>query len=648
MKMRKWSKIPYGSPLMVDGHGEIFFQQGGRWVSVYSTTGITRAEIEEMHAKAAGRSGMPSSWIFDDDVDSTTNRKSPFKSSSQNTIPTKLSASKLKGSSLNKTAVKKANEELWADFPELKRRLLTLNAKDLRYRRKWCAYYHYFARPIGGSTSVSGKPSTTAPSESLKSSVENNSSTKVKCSHESLIVSCSHKGRGYRVTLPGTRAGSVNDPSVLQVISGVNTNKDQISCSTSLKAGPCSTHKDKILKFSGNDPISISNTKLEFETVADSNYSSNNIFRNQISPFKYIMPYSARYKSYWIWAESCDHSKSQRAEVQVYPDIEWDAGVKVGMEYQRSASYDKNSRTLERSVQDPHYSITGHLSVKADGNQKDLILDFEEYIETALKIINATKSTVHYVSSSLDHIGAIDLKVLWPSISISGTWGYRELNGSGLVGYAYDATIALKPIIGLEAKADILEPIVNLIPYAGPIINRARDIAREGIGDDDIGVQADVAIWIGAEGSIEGEYTVTKYASNSNVKSTGKISDTIGIYIEGVAEAEFSILFVKAGASVKIGGESSITGEIIASGDEKGPYTDGEITWNGITVYYIEHYEFKYNESTRLRKRRAASGRMTKETSHEESAGIGSEEKKEYVLVKPRTFEFERHYFLGE
>ena len=478
------------------------------------------------------------------------------------------------------------------------------------------------APPSGESTPSGGSSSSKKDSNDSPTKTKEEEKKSELCGNKTLTVQCKHGEGTYVLNVPG-------DKDSVQVIAGPEKKGHEITAKTKITKGPCPSHKGKVFEISDGDFKSKSDTECKFDVFCSSQYKFD-YFRN-------IWPYPASTQTYNVTATTCDTEDESSATVEVFPDIKWEASVSIGSTHEINKT--KSSTELNSSKKDT-FAVTGMIKVNIDGEDYDLSVNFQDYMEQALKILNTSKQMINYVSSALQHVGGVKLTILYPKFVIKGTWGYEEIKG-GLVDFGYALTLGLDPIIGIEGSVDILDPLCGLIPTLGPIVQRIKRAAEKGVG----GSKATIAILITATGQIGGNLTVKRMAGNKSVSASGQVTGLVGIKIQGIVSGTLDLFLIKVGAGAEVGADSSITGTISCAGDQRGPYTQGKITWNGLKVYALVYVSADLNTKPYKEKKKKA-GKYSKTDSAGNADGTKANKGISYELISPKTWPFNKNYFL--
>lgn len=451
----------------------------------------------------------------------------------------------------------------------------------------------------------------------------------IPCENHGLTVECEHKGGG-KLVLPSQR-------NVLQIVVGPQKKKREIKAQTKIVKGPCATHKGKVFSLEGATAKPYSDKEIAFEAVCDPRY-------DKITDFHNLWPYPAKTKSYVLEPRTCHMDGELRARVEAFPDIEWEISWSVGMTAERKATINTSSEI--NTSNKVNLASSGKIKVTTDGNTTDLAANFNTYLQKVMKIINATKNVIQYVSGALDYVGGITIQIIYPSITISGKWAYEEVK-DGKADFGYEMKLALAPLIGVSGSADITDAVIRLVPYAGPVLAKIKKRAEKGVDAGGFKGKAVAAIRLTVGGQIGGSAAIKMMAGSASVSGEGKVEGKITFQVQGELSCETEFWIVKGGAGVQVGAESEISGSINLKGDERGPYHQGMIKWNGITVYATVYANGDITtKSYEGPKNSASSGKYTSQAKAGETEGSKWSRKVTHVLIKPKEWPFQKHYFL--
>jgi hypothetical protein len=500
-----------------------------------------------------------------------------------------------------------------------------------------------------GAQSLIQKSTIESPTGGGNSAVD--TEKEVTCSHDGLIVSCSHS-RGYRLALPDASLPPGSGPAAFEVVAGPKKKLDSITVETKVTKGPCASHK-RLLKISGHGNIKLkseSQTKQTLDVSASDDYAATRVLAN---PMKYLWPSQARTRDYTVEVKSCDKRKNQSAVIRVYPDIKWEAGIGIKWEDKTKAGVDA-AGTLKRKSSSG-FAVDGNIKVTTDGDEPiEVKVEFERKLKETLKVLNTTKEIVDYVSGSLDKVcgdalskkRSTEFTMTWPSIRLQGDWGYEEIHGTGAVGYGYGVRVAFDPLFEIKVEENILPFLLNWIttsagaPGLGAFLNTILNHEYDG---KRLAFENEAGIYLAMSGKISGEIggsrragKEVKQANEAKTEVKAEIEASVRGAIKGEAKVKGKILCVEAGGGIEMGAKSSITGSYASGNDLHGPFYEGEIAWNGVKVWYYR-FAYVHGDICALEEepKEVVAGRSSKKSGEEKSLTVGPEAKNKVWDDKP-------------
>src|SRR5262249_53567645 len=119
-----------------------------------------------------------------------------------------------------------------------------------------------------------------------------------------------------------------------------------------------------------------------------------------------------------------------------------------------------------------HFQLGGILEVTWNGHVFDLIGQLKRYFDQGKRAVNVAKDFAEWIGPRLQALGGCKLTFFWPMISVTGQWGWEEVKESPRAGFAGSLTIGINPLIGVEAKVDLLLAACNAMPGLAAALTR--------------------------------------------------------------------------------------------------------------------------------------------------------------------------------
>jgi len=476
-------------------------------------------------------------------------------------------------------------------------RKLTMSPADRAYRQEWkaiaaqmrqssavpnkavtsacvpCAAKAAAAKipPILLPSKKMGKPvkvATPAPAAaSADPPAKEQKQAEIPCKHATLSVACNHPDRNFKLQLPAPDGASDTGATQLEVI---DDGKEKVTCTTKILAGPCGdTHKGKVFDIYPDDSVeSRSDSSLVFRANHDPSlqlYSFSQLF----SPSEARNP-----QSFSIQTQTCQQEDSLSATVLVYPQLDWDFDISLGLSGQGSVK-DQDVPTEDRSSE---LDFSGSVSVTVVGSKKEFGAEIKHDLNQALKFADLACQTAEFLWQTADDIGGVEVEFDYPALSFSGTWGWREIEGTAKCGYGCDWEIGFSPLVGASVEVDILSFLITKIPAVGQVIEQVRKSVEN---------EAEIKVFFKVEGTVDGTFNYSKAAGEVG-DASGQLGGKLEFTLEGLIKTkEYRWLGFHAGGEVKVGGHASFSGQLSAGADGDGAYYQGSLDFDGLSVYAV-------------------------------------------------------------
>lgn len=399
-----------------------------------------------------------------------------------------------------------------------------------------------------------------------------------ECVTELLEVTCGHGSRSFQLIWPGETPPAVGVPATVLQVTAPPEESDRISAKISFKKDECMDHFLNPLTVDTAEFDCATRTRLAFDARCDAHYDG-------ILGIRHFWPQPAILSIYTITVNACHPAAAEPVTVEVFPDIQWQASLTLGFQTERKTTEDP-------PVHESGLVLKGEISVTRGASQLQVELEANAGLMKVFYMLNIFKRFSDYVMKGLCKLGGVELKFLWPTLKLNGSWGYQENPDTNAVEFPVDLTVGLDPLIGIEGKVDILVPLCKLMPLGiGLVVAKLKKAADKGYGqdDDDVKAKATLAIWIQAEAKISGTLAFKQMLGQQEMATSGEVGGEVIVTIEGEVSGEISVFCVKTAAGLKAGGRSKIHCKLAAAGDEEGIFCTGEFGWSGLTFYAVAY-----------------------------------------------------------
>lgn len=475
-------------------------------------------------------------------------------------------------------------------------RKLTMSPSDRAYRQKWKAIaakdrnsksvakksVASSVAPCAGAAAAAKIPAVTAPSKNMGKPVKvgtvqpapeaapappkNAAPSETPCKNETLTVECAHGNRGYKLQLPP--APSEEEVNQFEVI---DDGHEKVTCTTKIAAGPCGeTHKGKVFDIYPADSVK---TQTDDQLVFGANYEPDLTGASFLDLFP---PTASRSpQSFKISTNTCQQD-SLTATVLVYPQVDWALDISLG--YSGSGSVKDDESGVPTEDRSSELTFSGSVAVTVQGLERKFGLEIQHDLNQALKFADVACQTAEFLWTVADDIGGVEVTFDYPTLSFSGTWGWREIEGSPKCGYGYDWKLGFDPLVGADIKVDILSFLITKFPVVGQIVERIRQAVQN---------EVELAVDFSVEGKLTGTFNASKDAGEP-VECSGSLGGELEFTLEGILKSpQYHFWCFHAGGQATVGGHAAFSGDINGAADEDGPYLQGELAFDGLTVYAI-------------------------------------------------------------
>jgi hypothetical protein len=527
---------------------------------------------------------------------------------------------------IDQQAVKKPDDEYYRIHPDLvdiNAQRIAINSSDPNHQKYVEEWMHNYRQNV--SQHKMNKMSN--GDNKLGGTVEACPNTKKKpCCFRKITISCDHTKinskldaapRKYKLILPVPPNNK--KPLEYHVIAGESTS-DTIT--VMLDADSCKNgHQDRPCVATYIDEERVGHHKeLQFEVYCD----KLSIMENWRD---YLWPLDKHPKVYEVFAEACQGVDNASAIVKVYPDVAWDIKVMFNFggnskidELDSHEKYSLTKKAVDKGIVIPSAKLT------YNEHTTELSWDFIRSVEDKLEMINAIREFRDTVGPVFSEIGNLEISIDYPNIGFNYTYKTVEIEDDYGTDYSYSLKFIADPLIRIKGETDILNWLLTVV--TGPLKNfliYLKERLSEGWGKkDERYVKADFGIKVSVSGEICGELNWEKLKKQAvkDARKEGNIDLSIPVSIEGVAELDGDIFVFSAGAGVKVGAKTAVGAQLYAAQDDIEPYhiyAQGQLRWEGITVYYSYYIHNKFKIASppqdRMANRSDANLNMDKEPS---------------------------------
>ena len=459
-------------------------------------------------------------------------------------------------------------------------------------------------------------------------------SSDTQCCHENLELEAQAGKRGEErtLTLPG-------ELDTMQIVSAID--ERTIIARTKLTAGPCSNHRGKVLTLKGGTEKSRSDEKLVFKAGCHERYA---LSPSLLANLRNIWPSPAEIKELEVSNSTCN-ATGYTARLHVYPDVQWAADIGFNFGEQENSGK-LSARTVYQEAKTSK-GWHGGLSVTSGGTTHEFTAEALKKTESMTRTVYRTFDMAKEMAGLLKRVTGSEISLQFPNFALKGDWGYEQHPERLGVLMAYSLTLAMDPLIGMGFRIDILDQLIKLLPAgAGVVLSRV----KKALEKKEI---AKARCDLFAEGKISGELKVQRQGK-AKAEASGFVQGEIGVGIEACLEGSFNAWFIETSAGMKGSAESGVSGKITAAGDDRGPYWQGSITWDGVvfkgTVYISADVKIKSSDNKKKQApvQKDGSSKQYRHTKEDDTLDASREAKYsgEYTLIDSKTWNFSKNYFL--
>ena len=418
-----------------------------------------------------------------------------------------------------------------------------------------------------------------APVVSIKAGPEQKPEPQV-CATGPVVVSCGHKERTFQLSWPAKSKPSRFVASHIFQVVATPWEADTVRVSTSFKKPPCSNHRRDILSVDSHFLKLKGPTPLSFPVYCDP------VYGGTVPRLAHFWPLPAQKLTYVVTPNACNPQRAQPVIIEVFPDIQWAFKFSYGSNLSREHSLPHRrggQRQTEGGTLEAKYT-RGSVTQEVSG-------DLMKEVQTSLRVLETAQNLTKKMVNTLSKVGAVEIEVQWPHLTISGQWGYEENPKSNAVEFPLDIKLGAHPFFGFEGKADILDYLVLLIPYVGPLVRKIKRAAHKGAGrpGSRFRAQLTIAIWVKVGAKVSGDLYYSHQLGQGTYEAGGRIKGEIPFAIEPEVSGELSYCMVKASAGIKGGGRCGVYVQFKAGMDNEEIFVKGEMGISKAEFYYMAY-----------------------------------------------------------
>jgi hypothetical protein len=432
-------------------------------------------------------------------------------------------------------------------------------------------------------------PAAAAPAKAPAAAPAGPTAKGVPCKNETVAVTCSHAARNYQLQLPGPDGSASAEFDVL------DDGHENVTCTTKTVA-VCDTHNGKVFDINPEDSaLNKTNTQLKFQALHDPSL--------RLSSFSDLFTFGkARTPQvYQVSTETCQQEGPLSVTVNCYPQVDWK--VDFSLNYSKPSSGDGDAEAGDNSGgggedSQAGWSLIGAgglpvptVSVTVLGQERTFGQEIIDDLQEILGFLDLSCKILDFFAGVEKDLGDKPVKMTYPQLSFSGSWGWDEIPESPSCGYKLSLDVKASPLIGAAATIDVLGLVIDAIPAVGQAINFIRGLVKS-IIDFEINLEID--------GTIGGEFSFTEQLGASpnasgelqgavsfNAESLARVGGTVSVPTLSVSWSGVKIgtATVGLGTGAELGATGGIHVDVGAGYEDNGFYWQGEVSFDGLDIY---------------------------------------------------------------
>lgn len=298
--------------------------------------------------------------------------------------------------------------------------------------------------------------------------------------------------------------------------------------------------------------------------------------------------------NYSLKLDTCSGETTFDSVLQVYPKLEWTA---ASFGYEIKGTYYTDFTFV------PSVALTGKLngtfgastfSIDGKGESKT---DPENHSKSLIPFLDKTLSKLQDLTGEGSRTSE---KSTHSSISVFhkvnlGTSKFKLVEhptDPAAVGIEANVTMGFAPLIGIEAKLDIIDALLTASQAAAPgvatMIKKARENAAVGVGSKDgpLHAQANLEVALILSGELgNASINLKRLSGDQQWSGTGVVGGALGIKVIARISAEGKIVAIEGTFSASGEAASKLEANLgtLSEGADK---LKAEVKWNGVKVNY--------------------------------------------------------------
>ena len=452
------------------------------------------------------------------------------------------------------------------------------------------------------------------------------------CFHEGLEVE--HKAdRKIKLPVPVPQI----EIRTLEVVAGYDQSPQDIKCKTQ-PGSLCSGHDGRNLDAIDTPPQTLDGVeafKIDKQTSSELEFKVRSIRPEALKIWRSLWPSLDKARFYTVRASSC-HGITLEAEVAAYPDIVWGGEITIAFGTATSTSTSEQDNVFTET-EDNSFSISidGKISAEWDGGKQKYELSSEnsKKWKAAFKLVNDGLAIASWLKKEVAKGTSFDLN-FGIEIKFGGSWQLADVPASHKVDRKYEinGSLYFKP----SGSVDFTDLILTAVPYAGPLLKKAKDRAEDGIGWEAAQFTASTKIELGFNGQFGGEGTFSHFPGTDVYQGSGALTGKVEVFLKGALSGavKFKVWRIETGASAGVGAEGTagVEGRVEMGADHIGPYGIGVVRFTGLVVKVMAHFnkDFEFGG-----KRETEGVILDTESENKGAAQHGSSWDKEWTLINP-------------
>ncbi|MBL3587394.1 hypothetical protein JMM61_18765 [Rhodovulum sulfidophilum] len=421
------------------------------------------------------------------------------------------------------------------------------------------------------------------------------------CCVNSITLGCSHSDA--RLTLPQEEKanGQTNCKLVLVADQGGSSGYDLLKVTLDRTPhGDCIMPKQmpkSLIKMESGETEekTAENYQIELAYPGDTGLGQTDIERF-VNATKYTLfgDLEELGTNYSLKLDTCSGETTFNSVLQVYPKLEWTAasfGCEIKGTYYTDFTFVPSvalTGKLDGTFGASTFSIEGEGESKTDPeNHSRSLVPFLD--ETLSKLQGLTgegaRTSENSTHSSISVFHKVDL----------GTSKFKLVehpSDPAAVGIDADVTMGFAPLIGIEAKLDIIDALLTASQAAAPgvatIIKKAREKAAKGMGSQDgpLHAQANLEVVLLISGELgNASVNIKRPLGAQKWSGTGVVGGAIGIQVIARIYADGKFVAIEGTFSASGEAASKLEAYLSALSEGEGKLK-AKVEWNGVKVNY--------------------------------------------------------------